>query len=151
MNIIESTEADHFINEIKVAGINYFSLGIIKGDQIFAVFSSLEWQKFYIENQCFEFDPVVRAAYLNHDLPVDWRSVTVNQKKEAFIMQARRDLTGCQEGFSMLKKINNKGNAIIAFGAEKSFSTLLDVYATYQSQVLALIDVLNRESSASKK
>jgi hypothetical protein len=151
MNIIENTEADRFINEIKVAGINYFSLGIIKGDQIFSVFSCPQWQKFYIENQCFEFDPVVRAAYLNHDLPVDWSSVTVSKKKEAFIMQARRELTGCQEGFSILKKINNKDHAIIAFGAEKSFSTLLEVYATYQSQISTLIDVLNRTSSASKK
>jgi hypothetical protein len=61
----------------KVVWCGVFFLGIVKGDQIFAIFSSPTWQKFYLENQCFDFDPVVRAAYAQNGLPLDWASVSV--------------------------------------------------------------------------
>lgn len=142
MNIIENIEVNRFINDIKLSGVEYFSLGIIKGNQIYAIFSSPTWQKFYLENQCFDYDPVIKTAYVNYDMPVDWRSVTVLLKKEAFIMEARGELTGCQEGFSMLKKIDEETSAILAFGGIKDFSTVMDAYATYESEVTRLIDVL---------
>ena len=143
MNIIENAEVDLFINDIKSSGVEYFSLGIVKGDQIFAIFSSPTWQKFYLENQCFDYDPVIKTAYVNYDMPVDWRSVTVLLKKEAFIMEARSELTGCQEGFSMIQKIDRETSAILAFGGTKDFSTVMNAYATYQSEVTRLAELLS--------
>ena len=118
-------------------------MGIVKGDQIFAIFSSPTWQKFYLENQCFDYDPVIKTAYVNYGMPVDWRSVTVLLKKEAFIMEARSDLTGCQEGFSMMKQIDEETSAILAFGGIKDFSTVMEAYATYQSEVIRLAELLS--------
>jgi hypothetical protein len=143
LNIIKNIEVDRFINDIKLSGVEYFSLGIIKGNQIFAIFSSPTWQKFYLENQCFDYDPVIKTAYVNYDMPVDWRSVTVLLKKEAFIMEARSELTGCQEGFSMIQKINRETSAILAFGGTKDFSTVMNAYATYQSEVTRLAELLS--------
>lgn len=142
MNIIENAEVNRFINDIELSGVEYFSLGLVKENKIFAIFSSPTWQKFYLENQCFDFDPVVRAAYAHNGLPVDWSSVTVLFKKEAFVMQARSELTGYQEGFSLMKQIDEKTSAILAFGAEKNFSNVMEAYLKYHSEVTRLIDVL---------
>jgi hypothetical protein len=57
-------------------------------------------------------------------------------------MKARSELTCCQEGFSMMKQIDEETSAILAFGGIKDFSTVMEAYATYQSEVTRLIDVL---------
>ena len=134
----------HFNNHIIHLKSNLYLYEKLKiTDLIFAIFSSPTWQKFYLENQCFDYDPVIKTAYVNYDMPVDWRSVTVLLKKEAFIMEARSELTGCQEGFSMIQKIDRETSAILAFGGTKDFSTVMNAYATYQSEVTRLAELLS--------
>ena len=144
LNIVQNSESDRFLSEVKSSNINYFSLGIIIKDQIFAVFSSSRWQQFYLESQCFEFDPIIKSAYSNYDIPIDWRSLSLHQKKDSYIMQSRKEITGCQEGFSLVTKIDQESSAILAFGAEKDFSGLLCDYIKYQPYVLNLIKIFKQ-------
>ena len=58
-------------------------------------------------------------------------------------MEARSELTGCQEGFSMIQKIDRETSAILAFGGTKDFSTVMEAYATYQSEVTRLAELLS--------
>jgi hypothetical protein len=76
----------------------------------------------------------------NYDIPIDWRSVPMNQKKGSFIMRTRKELTGCQEGFSLVKTIDEECSAILAFGSHKSFTGLVDDYLMYQDHVSDLIE-----------
>ncbi len=156
MNITQNTKGDQFIKEMGALGIDYFSLGIIKKDKVFVAFSCPQWQKFYLESECFEFDPLVKTALLNIDIPIDWQSVTINRKKHSLIMQKRQELTGCKEGFSLAKtilakKIGNdkKGDksavAILAFGTRGSFSELADTYLKHQEQMLRLVETIHQD------
>ena len=144
LNIVQSSEVDRFIKEIQTSTIDYFSLGVIKKNQVFAVFSSTRWQDFYLESQCFEFDPIVKSAHSNNDIPVDWHSLSMHRKKDCFIMQSRKSLTGCQEGFSLVTKIDQDSSAILAFGAEKDYSGLLRDYIKYQPYVSSLIEAFKQ-------
>ena len=38
--------------------------------------------------------------------PIDWNSVSIIQKKHSVIMDTRQKLTGCQEGFTVVKEID---------------------------------------------
>ncbi len=125
------------------SAIDYLSLGIIKKDQVFVLFSCPEWQTFYLESQCFEFDPLVKSALLNVDVPIGWHSIVISRKKASFIMDTRKELTGCQEGFSVVKKIDEDTSALLAFGTRGSFSELVDAYFTYKHQLLELIKTIN--------
>jgi hypothetical protein len=145
LTIVQNSEVDHFISEIKSTGIDYFSLGIIKKNQVIAVFSSYQWQRFYLESQCFEFDPLVKSAQSNSNVPIDWHSVPINRKKDSFIMRTRKELTGCQEGFSLVKKIDEESSTILAFGSHKSFPGLVHDYLKYQTQVSDLIEIFKDE------
>ena len=42
----------------------------------------------------------------------------------------------------MIQKIDEKTSAILAFGAEKNFSNVMEAYLKYHSEVTRLIDVL---------
>lgn len=151
MNIIKSAEVDRFINEMNSSGIDYFSLGIIKGDSAFVVFSCPQWQQFYLESECLEFDPLVRAALANVGIPIDWHSVAVTRKKHSLIMQKRQELTGCAEGFSIVKKISPSADtsddtfALLAFGSRGSFSELAAAYLKHQDRLLKLVEMIHQD------
>ena len=60
-------------------------------------------------------------------------------------MNTRKELTGCQDGFSLIKKVDEESSAILAFGSHKSFAGLVSDYLKYQVEVADLIDVFKNE------
>lgn len=133
-----------FVKKIESTHIHYFSLGIISKRGIAAAISSNKWQDFYLESQCFHFDPIVKCASVN-DVLLDWRSIPLNTKKDSFIMETRKELTECSQGFSFIQKTTSEESAILAFGTRTSFSGLLEDYLSYKEEVLSLMEAFKYE------
>jgi hypothetical protein len=68
-------------------------------------------------------------------------------------MQSRKQITGCTEGLSIVKKIgDDEGNssgddtiAILAFGTKGTFSDLVDAYFKHKNQLLKLAETIAKD------
>lgn len=68
-------------------------------------------------------------------------------------MQSRKQITGCTEGLSIVKKIggdegNSSGDdtiAILAFGTKGTFSDLVDAYFKHKNQLLKLAETIAKD------
>jgi hypothetical protein len=137
--LIKSSSVDLFLKKVYPSTINYFSLGIMGPKGIAASISSHQWQEFYVESQCFHFDPIVQCASAQSEILIDWHSVPINANKDSFIMQTRKELTRCTEGFSLVQKLDDETSAILAFGTRSPFLGLVEDYFRYREDVSALI------------
>jgi hypothetical protein len=140
---MQDAEFDRFIDEISSSGIDYFSIGLIKKDTVSVLFSCAAWQTFYLESQCFDFDPLVQMALAKVNRPIDWNSVSIIQKKHSVIMDTRQKLTGCQEGFTVVKEIDNGTSALLAFGTRGAFFDVVASYLLHEAQIMKLVESLN--------
>lgn len=147
MNIIKHPEIDCFIDEMRSSGFDYISVGILKKESVLAMFSCPLWQQFYLEKECLDLEPLVTVALLNIDTPIDWHSLPIIEKEHSFIMQSRKQITGCDEGLSIVKKIGAEDDtvAILAFGTKGTFSNLVDGYFKHKNQLLKLVETIAKD------
>jgi hypothetical protein len=138
-SIVKSSHVEHFLKKIDSSTIDYFSVGVIGKKGIAAAISCDKWQEFYFESQCFQFDPIVQCASVHTDILLDWHSIPLNTKKNSFIMQARKELTKCPEGFSVVQKFDEETSAILAFGTRSPFLGLVEDYFRYKDDITNLI------------
>jgi hypothetical protein len=54
-------------------------------------------------------------------------------------MNARKELTGCSEGFSLAQKIDDDCSSILAFGTCASFASLVENYSRYKEDISVLV------------
>lgn len=143
--LIKSSHVDLFLKKVYPSTINYFSVGIMGPKGIAAAISSHQWQEFYVESQCFHFDPIVQCASTNNEVLIDWHSVPLNTHKDFFIMQTRKELTRCTEGFSLVQKLDDDTSVILAFGTRSPFLGLVEDYFRHKEDVSALIASFQHE------
>jgi hypothetical protein len=140
LEIIHNSDIDFFIRELKISEIDYFSLSIVKKNKVLSVISLNEWQNFYVDRQCFDFDPLVNCALATVKTPIDWKSVNINKKKSAFIMRSRMEITGCNEGVTMSQTVGDDTHMIFSLATYGSFNAVLNGYLKHQTKILNLAE-----------
>ena len=83
--------------------------------------------------------------------PIDWNSVSIIQKKHSVIMDTRQKLTGCQDGFTLVKEIGQDTSALLAFGTRGAFFDVVASCLLHEAQIMKLVESLNTKHSKLKR
>lgn len=87
-----------------------------------------KWTKFCVDTQCSSFDPLIKTAINNYGTIVDWGSVTQIKKKEHYIMKMRFNISECNEGLCISRRINSRNFFILELGTKGSFASFHENY-----------------------
>lgn len=99
---------DHLLSTVKIEGISYASIGVIKEDVIYSAFSHDTWRQYYIDHNLHAHDPTFQAAIEVPELPIFWDCVTLYTKEQIDVMRKRREVVGARGGVTFCFKRNNK-------------------------------------------
>lgn len=126
---------DHLLSTVKIEGICYASVGVIKDDVIYSAFSHDTWRQHYIDNKLHMHDPTFQAAIEVPELPIFWDCVALYTKEQIDVMRKRRDVVGARGGVTFcFKKPHKKLLLTLGTPTEKEMIGLV-------TKVLSILNV----------
>ena len=99
---------DHLLSTVRIDGICYASIGVLKDDVIYSAFTHDKWQQYYIENNVHMNDPTFQAALEVPEMPIFWDCVSLYTKEQIDVMRTRREVVGARGGVTFSFNRNNK-------------------------------------------
>lgn len=134
-NTTTKTTFQSYINSLDIPQIDYFAIGIqnASSKKSMSLMSSPEWQKYFIDNQLAEHDPV-RKVTLNTKrtlIPFDEIDFVDNFGKE---IMKRRSMMGIKNGIILVQR-HPKHNYMITLGTSFSEFDAFDFIKRYHDKI----------------
>lgn len=114
---------ENLLSAIRIEGICYASVGVIKDNVIYSAFSHNKWQQYYIDNELHVNDPSFQAAIRTPELPIFWDSVALYTDAEIEIMRKRYEAVGAKGGITLCFNTQDK-KLLLTMGTSKDNMTV---------------------------
>jgi hypothetical protein len=105
--------------------LNYVSIGIVDGKNLFSAFTNHKWQEMYVNNYLYLHDPCFQTAIQSPNTPIFWSSVPMRTKKSAAVVNSRLDMTQTKCGVTISVNFNDR-LAVITLGTKEDEFYLLN-------------------------
>jgi hypothetical protein len=136
LSIVEGSVFKNIHRKINEIGFSYSSIGIFD-QNILGSFSSLSWQKRYLELELYKSDNLTISAINQANTPVFWGALPLNTKKESLIMQSRYEITGCFSGVSIAFD-TSVGDIVFALGSLEPEAAIYEKFSKISNEILTI-------------